>query len=441
MDRPSTLQRTRRRGLVAALALAGSLLAVPLAGAGATEPTDMVLDWNANAAAVLGAGTAAVPPGLGQGPPTSAIHLAMVHGAIYDAVNAIDGTHEPYLSGLPAAAAGASRAAAVATAAHDVLVGLTPATLPLVKDRIDAMYATSLGEIDAGQAKTDGIAIGAATAAAMLAERTGDGRFGTHTWTAGTGVGEWRLVPPGNANVFAWAALVDPFTLESQGQFRTAGPLKINSGQYAKEFNEVKEKGAQTGSTRTAAEDLLASFVSANPLPFMNQGLREVAAGQGLSTSAQARFFAMTSMASADALIGCWDDKDYWSFWRPLTAIREAASDGNPNTDADPGWLALYGTPGYPEHPSGYNCYTAAMMHTARLFYGTDRMDFSLTSPGTAPLPGSTRVYTRFTDVIDDTIYGRILTGFHFRTADVQGAWIGKKVAQWVDAHYFEPVD
>ncbi len=271
----------------------------------------------------------------------------------------------------------------------------------------------------------------------MLRVRANDGRFGSATWQPGTGVGVWQLVLPANANVFAWVKDVDPFVIDSADQFRTKGPLSIRSPKYAAEFNEVKAKGAQVGDTRNEAENLLASFVSANPMPFMNRGFREIAAAEGLTTAEQARLFVMASMASADALIACWDDKFHYNFWRPQTAIRAAATDGNPRTSANPDWLSLYGTPGYPDHPSGYNCYTAGMMHSARLFFGNDHMDFSLTSPGTAPLPGSTREYHQFTDVIDDTIDGRILTGFHFRTPDVQGAGIGRGVAKWTEKHHF----
>jgi hypothetical protein len=222
----------------------------------------------------------------------------------------------------------------------------------------------------------------------------------------------------------------------------------MTSAEYAAEFNEVKALGAQTGSSRTEAQTLLAGFVSANPIPFMNRGLREVAAARGLSTVDQARLFVNTSMASADALIGCWNDKAHWNVWRPQTAIREAANDGNPATEPQGDWLSLFATPGYPDHPSGYNCYTAGFWYSARLFFGSDKASFQLTSPGVppgpgvvVPVPGSTRSYARFTGVIDDTINGRILNGFHFRTPDVQGAWIGKKAAQWLAKHYFEPVD
>jgi hypothetical protein len=283
----------------------------------------------------------------------------------------------------------------------------------------------------------------------MLAARANDGRLDTEPFPTSNDVGEWRLVPPLNANVFGQFATVVPLTMKSPDQFRTEGPiLDLTSSAYAAEFNEVKALGAQTGSTRTPAQTMLAGFVFANPVVYMNKGLRDIATARSLSTSEEANLFVRTSFAAADALIACFNDKAHWLAWRPQTAIREAANDGNPATTADPNWTSLFPTPGYPDHPSGYNCYTQATWYSARLYFGTDKMSFQLTSPGAPasptvpiPVPGSTRTYTRFSDVARDTIEGRILTGFHFREADVQGAWIGKKVAQWVDKHEFAPVD
>jgi hypothetical protein len=458
MTRPQHRSRARRwLAWLTMLALLVGAAVIPSASVTAAEPTNMVLVWNENAINVIGAPTAPpvttppTPPGLGQAPPLSALHLAMVHGAIYDAVNAIDGGHEPYLDGL-SAPSNASKAAAVAQAAHDVLVGLTPASLPLVKTRIDDMLTASLAMVDTSQAKTDGVDIGADAAAAMLLARSNDGRFDVEPFPVSDAPapGVWRLVPPASNNVFGQFASVVPLTMDEPGQFRTAGPLDMASAEYAAEFNEVKALGAQSGSSRTEAQTLLAGFVTANPLVYMNRGLREIAMANGLSTTDQARLFVKTTMASADALIGCWNDKKFHNVWRPQTAIRLAADDGNPATSPDGDWLSLFATPGYPDHPSGYNCYTGGFWQSARLFFGTDKMAFSLTSPGVPAnaaagnpvgVPGSTRSYTRFTGVIDDTINGRILNGYHFRTPDVQGAWIGKKVAQWVDKHYFEPVN
>ncbi len=440
--------RSRAKRLVAsvtALVLIAVAGLIPTASVAAAEQPNPVLDWNINTVNAIGNAPAATIPGLGQPPPIAVIHLAMVHGAIYDAVNAIDGGHEPYLSGLPSAP-GASMAAAVATAAHDVLVAL-PAPAPgnpaPMRASVDELYRLYLLQIPDGTAKTQGIAIGRAAATAMNAARADDGRFvGTLLWPIGTLKGEWRPVETANANVFAWVANVEPFTLTSTGQFRTEGPYDLASPEWTAEFNEVKALGSNDPSTRTQAQNLLASFVSANLYSAFNRAMREIAMANGLSTTEQAMLFVRTTISAADALIGCWDNKEHWMQWRPQTAIRLADQDGNPDTVADPTWTAQFQNPGYPDNPSGFNCFAAGFFYAARQYFGTDKQSFSITSAGTAPLPQPvTRSYTRFTGVIKDGIEGRILIGFHYRSADEQGAWLGKKVAQWVDKHYFGPVD
>lgn len=434
------------RGRRAILAIVGTALAATILPSAATavEPDDMVLQWNAHAVAAIGNGGSANPPGLGQPPPLAPIHLAMVQIAMYDAVNAIDGGHAPYLDDVPSAPPTASKAAAAASAAHGVLVGLA-ATSSGVVASVDGLLAESLDDIPDGAAEDAGIEIGEAVAALMLAERTGDGRTGTKTFEVGDAPGEWVPVPPLSTNVFAWVGSVRPFALRSPDQLRTEPPLDLTSPEYAAEFDEVKALGRQTGSTRTPAQTSLAGWASANPFGFMNAGLRAIARDEGLSPVDQARLLAMTSTSSADALIACWDNKDFYDVWRPQTAIVQAANDGNPLTTPDADWLSLIPAPGYPDLPSGFNCLSAGIWTAARLYFGTDRMTFQLASPGVptnvVPLPGSTRHYTRFTDVIRDSIEGRILNGLHFRHADVQGAWIGKKAAQWVAKHEFQPVD
>lgn len=440
LRRPLPRHASVRRGRAriagpAGLVLIAALL-VPAAPAIAAEPGDMVLQWNANALAAIGNAPTATPPGLGQPPPLQLIQLAIVQGAVYDAVNAIAKTHAPLITRLSAPGS-ASKAAAAATAAHHALVGLTPATLPDVVLSLDALYEASLASIPGGQAKIDGIAVGAASAAAMLANRTGDGRFGSRAFIPGTDAGEWQLVPPLSNNVFAWVSDVRPFTLRSASQFRTEGPPALASAQYAKEYNEVKAVGKATGSTRTPAQALLAAFVSTNPVPVLYRALREIAVARGLSTAGQARLLAMTSVSGADAVIGCWESKVYWNFWRPLTAIQNGANDGNAATRADATWTSLAPSPGYPDNPSGYNCVTASTMYAARLFFGTDRISYTLHNG--ASTPPTVREYSRLTGVIKDAIDGRVLIGIHFRSADVQGAWLGKKVAQWVNRHAFGP--
>jgi hypothetical protein len=169
------------------------------------------------------------------------------------------------------------------------------------------------------------------------------------------------------------------------------------------------------------------------------QSMRQVAASKGLTITEQARFYAMTSMATADSAINCFAEKARWSFWRPTSAIQLADTDGNDATDPDTGWTSLLPLPPYADEPSGANCFFAGLMTSAKLFFGSDAAEFDVVSPGLATVPGSgsTRHYSHFTDVIPDVIDARVFGGLHFRTADVHGAMLGKSVADYVDANFF----
>jgi hypothetical protein len=363
----------------------------------------------------------------------------MVQGAVYDAVNAIDRGHRPYLRGLPSAPRNASKRAAAATAAHHVLVGIVPALPAAVVTNLNTLYATSLGQIPNGKPKTAGIAIGAATAAAMLKARANDGRYVPHAFVIGTHVGEWRPeLPAFVSDPFAWVAKVRPFTLTRNSQFRTAGPDALSSADYARDYNEVKALGGVT-SSRTAAQTDLARFYSTNPLPMLNRTLRDAAVQEKLSLTQTSRLLALSSFSGADALINCWDDKEHWSFWRPITAIHQAADDNNPATAPQADWAPLLPTPPYPDQPSGYNCYAAALMYTADHFFRGDKVTVSLTSPALL-VTQPTRTYARFTAVLKDTIDARIFLGIHFRQPDVAGARLGKRVANWVEGHFLQRV-
>ena len=438
----------RDAGIISVALLAAALHPAPAYAA----ESDAVRVWNERAVIALTNGTTATTPGMQFPPPVAFIHLAIVQGAVYDAVNAIKGGHDPYLEGLKAPTS-ASKGAAAATAAHHILIALVdqaPLTTFLtadvktaIKARLDAEYASSLAEIPGGQAKVKGIEVGAAAAAAMLANRAADGRFGAPGFTVGSEPGEWRPVPPAFVNdPNAWVRSVQPFTLPRPEYFHTSGPpLPLTGSRYAAEFNEVKALGRATGSTRTAAQTLLAYWTAPNGVPMLYTAMRQVAAAKGLTISEQARFHAMTSMSTADSLINCWAEKAHWLFWRPVTAIREAETDGNPATEPDVEWTSLLGTPGYPDEPSGANCAFSGLMNSAKAFFGSDAAEFDITSAGVGDVngvpTGSTRHYSRFTDVVRDVIEARIYGGLHFRTADVNGAALGRRVAEYVDANYF----
>jgi hypothetical protein len=432
--------------LVGGLAAVAAFIAVGVTVPAHASSSDAVIQWNLNASNALSNSPSGNPPGIGMTPPVTVVHLAMVEGAVYDAVNAIDlaggAGYQPYLSALPAASASDSVDAAAATAAYDVLIGelnALPLSLqplvPPVLAWLGTAYNTSLAGIPDGPDKNGGIADGAAAASAMLVLRANDGRYGPFRFTAGYGPGQWRPeLPLFVSDPNAWIAKVTPFAMTSQSQFRSDGPQPLTSAAYADEFNEVKSLGAVNSSTRTAEQTALGLFYTDHAVAMWNRTFRAIADQQGLSESAEARLFGMLNLAGADSLIGCWDSKANWSFWRPITAIRQDG-DGNPATTADPGWLPLVATPPYPDEPSGFNCVTSAFMHTAQDFFGTDKMDFTVHSNAT----NANRDYARFSQTWKDTIDARIYIGIHFRTADVNGVVLGKKVAHWLDKHYFQP--
>lgn len=438
---PGTLRRRshwiRRGAGLFSVALLAALLPFPAHA----DENDAVRLWNQRAAVTLVNGTAAASPGVQFPPPSAFIHLAIVQGAVYDAVNAIKGGHDPYLRGLKAATS-ASKGAAASTAAHHVLIGLVnqaPLTATLtvdvksaIKARLDAEYADSLAEIANGEAKNKGIEVGAAAAAAMLANRSGDGRHGAPGFPVGFGPGQWRPVGPGFVNdPGGWVRNVRPFTLPSPGYFQTSGPSALTSAQYTVEFNEVKDLGRATGSSRTADQTALAIWTTRHPVLMIYEAMRQVSASKKLTITEEARFYAMTSMTGADSLINCFSEKARWSFWRPTTAIQLADSDGNPDTAPDVDWTALLPVPPYADEPSGANCVFSGVMNSAKAFFGSDEADFDITGTG------STRPYSRFTDVIPDVVEARILGGLHFRRADVNGALLGQSVANFVDRNYF----
>jgi hypothetical protein len=353
---------------------------------------------------------------------------------VYDADNAIDRTHQPYLRKLPWVSRHASKDAADATAARDVLVGLQPALPQVVIDRVKGLYDDTLATIPNGWRKNKGVWIGHVVAARMLSKRANDGRYVPYAFPVGTKPGDWRLTPPGFVNdPFAWVANVRPFTLRRASQVRTKGPLPLTSWRYAKEFNEVKAYGSATSTVRTADQTAMALFFSTNPVPMYHATFRKLATDRHLSAAAAARMLVTVDMAGADAMIGCWKDKAYYHFWRPSTAIQLADTDGNPRTEPDPAWTPLIANPPYPDHPSGFNCYTGAVMYAAKDFFGRNNIPFVLHNPVT----NTDRAYTRFTDVPKDTIEARMLLGIHFRTPDAQGVKLGREVADWVDDHFF----
>ena len=416
--------------------------------AAADTPQTAVLDWNKHALDALANAPGAPVPGAGMAAPVQGVHLAMVHGAVYDAVNSIAGGYEPYLD-IPPASSGASQAAATATAAHDVLVAVldqAPLTATFTQPIRDAIIArlgmletaaiTAATAADGAGSVADGIEAGEIAAAEMLLARTGDGRWGAFRFTCSNAPGAWRPIndtvcttPSGPTDAFAWVAKVDPFVVEGNRQFESNGPPALDTGIYAKDYNEVKALGAP-GSARTDEQNALVAFFQANPVEMYYRSFRTLALAHGLSLAEQARLFGTFALASADTFITCWEDKEHWSNWRPITAIRLGNDDGNSLTAADASWTSTIGTPPYPDVASGYNCATGTFMTVAELWFGEGRTTFTLAHPN-----GSTRVYRHYRDVVKDTIDARIYMGIHFRFADELGAKIGRDVTRYVEKH------
>jgi hypothetical protein len=367
---------------------------------------------------------------------------------VYDAVNAIDRGHEPYLLDVAevGAPADASYGAAIATAARDVLMTIAPASVAAV----DAAYQNTLSGIPDGPSEDAGVAVGAAAAAAMLGDRVGDGflapfDFGPHM---GTAPGMWR---PTGLDPDPWVGYLKPFLMSSPDQFGTAGPHALTSDAYTKEFNEVKRLGSLTSNRRTPDQTMAALFWQSPPAIFWNSLARDLSSRHGLDAVDEARLLALVNLTAADGGIACWNDKYRWNFWRPVTAIRDAGIDGNPDTVADPGWTPLFDgatatfpplvnppNPPFPEHPSGHGCVSGAALHTMRMFFGTDRIGFDVFS---VRFPGQARHFDRFSHALKEIIDARVWGGIHFRTADVQGAVIGRSVAQLGANSYFQAVE
>ena len=222
----------------------------------------------------------------------------------------------------------------------------------------------------------------------------------------------------------AWIKDVRPFLIRDPARYASDGPYPLTSRQYAREFNEVKAIGALTSTTRTADQTDQARFWAEGPQPWTRVA-RQLATERGLGTVETARMFAMLYMTGADALISTWTGKARWLFWRPITAIREAASDGNPDTAPDAGWLPLITTPPYPDQPSGLSAVSGAMAESLTAVFG-HRVRFSVTSLSS----NTTRSYRSFSDAVDEVVDARVYSGIHFRKADVDGAALGEEVAR-----------
>ena len=300
-----------------------------------------------------------------------------------------------------------SEDAAAAAAGYQVLLDILKpplileADVPTVTARLQGYYDASLTAIsNAGVSQSSidgGVAVGNAAAQEMIAERTGDGRYGDPSFDVGFDVGEWRPLAEGLAgNNFYWVGQVVPFLVPDAAMFGTRGPNAVTSAKYTREFNRVKSLGAIDSTTRRAIRPAKALFWADHAIGMWTRIFRQLSVANQLSTAENARYFGMLYLTVGDAVIACNLDKAKWGFWRPTTAIREAATDGNPLTEADATWESLNPVPPYPEHPSGHNCGSWSIVETLKDFYGTNQMTFDATR--TFPQPGPDRSRARSRD-------------------------------------------
>lgn len=409
--------------------IVGSLILMAGLTIGSTVHADVVTDWNTAALNAIRAGR--TPP------PVASRALAMLHASIYDAVNGIDRRSESYIvaSRVPASA---SKEAAASAAAHLVLAALFPAS----QASFDDLYVELLSSISNGPQKSRGISWGESVAQEILALRANDGSSDVVSPPSGTGPGAWQPTPPAFAPYLLpqWG-LVAPFAMAMSSQFRPLGPPALSSAQYAAEYNEVKALGAVTGSTRTTDQTEIALFWAdgagtATPPGHWNSIAQSVAAAQGNTLEDNARLFALLNVAMADAAICAWDAKYFYHFWRPVTAIRNGDTDGNPDTIKDSTWSSLIVTPPFPDYVSGHSTFSGAASTVLAMFYGTDQIAFTT---GSDILPGTTRSFSRFSDAADEAAASRLYGGIHYRSANDDGLASGISIGEWTVANFMQP--
>jgi len=431
------VKRALRTLAVAALAGTGLLTAMPSTGvaapavrkARAARPgtaVDPVVQWNRillDIQATPGDQPATVHP---------TYELAIMHAAIYDAVVAIDHSATPYVTSVHGPRS-ASLAAAADAAAHDTLVAL----YPRLRTQIDQDYAGLIAQVAAGSRKSQGVRVGRRVAARILARRANDGSGAAPVpFQPGTKPGDYQLTPPAFAQpVFTHWPLVRPFTLWRADQFRPPPPPALASAKYAAAINEVKALGVAEGSTRTPDQTQIGQFWNPPIWATWNRIAQTAALGHDGSLSQNARTFAALDLTFADSVIAFYDGKYAYRLWRPVTAIRSADTDGNPDTVADPNWTPLSTTAPDPSYPGAHGTISAAGADVLASIYGND---FPFTVTSTA-LPGVERSFVSFSEAAEEASVSRIYNGNHSRIDQVAGENLGHDVAGFVLHHDLVP--
>lgn len=403
-------------------ASSGTALAKPPA----SDPT-VISDWNAIAVNTMAGDTTKT------GHPQVFLYLGFVQAAVYDAVVGIDRRYAPYTFHDRAPHPSSTEAAAVA-AAHRVLVTY----FSYAQTNLDAAYATSLARIPDGKAKANGIAFGIRAADNLIALRDHDGRDAPIFFAQPPAPGVWRPTPPAFLSMFdPWLGFVTPLLVDSATQFGPPPPPTLTSAAYTGDFNEVKAYGSATSTVRSPEQTATALFFSGNSFVQFNATLRDQAAVRDLDIAQSARMFAAADMSTADAIITVWHAKYVYGFWRPITAVNLADTDGNPATTADPRWVPLLTTPPYTEYPSGYNSVAATTTGALEKLFYTQQLNLTLISTA---VPNASRHYDTASELRADVVDARVWLGIHFRFADIASRNIGLQLSDWTTNHYFQDI-
>jgi hypothetical protein len=358
--------------------------------------------------------------------------FAIMHAAIYDAVNAIDATHKPYLVRIEHVSPRTSQEAAVAAAAHETLISLYPA----FQTTLDQQFDQSLAQIPDGADKSTGIDVGRAVALATLALRSDDGSAATPIpFVFGNAPGDYQSTPPNfpKQPVFTHWSRVTPFALEGAKQFRPGPPPALTSAEYTAAFNEVKSLGIANSIAATADQALIGRFWNGAIQNYWNEITQTAVQAHHLTTAQSARVFALLNLTFADEVIAFYDAKYTYDLWRPVTAIRAAATDGNTQTAADPNWLPQAGnTAADPSYPGAHATISAGGAFVLNAVFGNGPLHLNVTSE---VLPGVVRSFDSFAAVEEEASLSRVYAGQHFRSDENAGERLGSAVADFVVGH------
>ena len=402
--------------------LASALVAscVPIIGTQARA--DVVTEWN-----VIALNATAVPPNSVLQSRT----LAIVHAAIYDAARAVDQKSPAYAVDLKASP-GSFVDAAIAAAAHGVLVRLAP----MQRSVLDGALNATLSKIAQGQGKSDGIDIGAQVAEKIVALRSSDGADAKLVFTPKPGPGLYQLTPQSGPAILPQWGSVKPFVLRTITGLEFKGPPAVTSSAFARDFEEVKDVGARNSTTRTPDQTAAAIFWVVQTAVPWHAAARAASAAKGLSVSENARLFALLSLATADSQIVGFQEKYARPHWRPMTALRAAVDLDIPGLKGDRAWEPLLVTPPHPEYPSAHATFSGAAEVVLKTFFGSDAVEVSVTYP--VPL-GITRTYKTFSEITEEVDNARVWGGIHFRSADRDGSEIGRKIGAQVMREFAKP--